>query len=67
MFLWKGTRDPTTGLWVLPFDPKHAYPEEKSQANATYAKIIKTEIANNAYIIIQEILNPIFPSLFIFS
>ena len=48
---WKGTLDPTTGLWVLPLDPKHAYPEANFQVKSAYEKLIKTEIANNAYTI----------------
>ena len=52
--VWKGTREPTTGLLVLLLDPKHAYPEAKSQTNAAYETIIKTDIANNAYTITSK-------------
>ena len=49
--VWKGTREPTTGLLVLLLDPKHAYPEANFQVKSAYEKLIKTEIANNAYTI----------------
>ena len=51
IFLWKGTQEPTPGLWVKPLDPNHAYPEAKFQVNSAYAKLIKTEIANHSYTI----------------
>ena len=41
-------------MYFLPLDPNHAYPEAKSKANVAYAKIVKTDIANNAYTITSK-------------
>ena len=54
IIVWKGRQEPTTGLWVLPLDPKHAYPRSEPQTNAVYATLIKPEIKHNAYTITSK-------------
>ena len=50
--VWRGQREPTTGVWVLQLDPNNNFMPEKPQNNPKAEE--KAETANNAYTITSK-------------
>ena len=47
---WRGNREPSTKLWVLPLEPREENLEQKSLKEQDHQANFITDQANNAYI-----------------